>query len=271
MTVYHIAPDPRNVPALMDARLDWLEQKRTSADYPPPILAALAHFEIAEVHPFADYNGRTARLFATAVFYREGFLDRPLFSPERYYAEDKDEYYAALRAIKRTRHLDEWLTYFVTGLAVELERIAAKVRDLNAVTRALPLPIQLTTGQERAIAALTAEGRRDLTIRDYVELAAVSSRTASRELNALVEADVLRAHGSTRDRRFVLVAHGVSRGGRPRAWSDERITRELLELADELGAWPSYRDFAAARKLGLYAAVHRRGGLDAWAQRLGYP
>lgn len=114
------------------------------------LVAAVAHFEIAEVHPFADYNGRTARLFATAVFYRERFLDGPLFSPERYYAEDKDAYYVALRAIKRTHHLDEWLTYFVTGLAVELERIGARARELSALTRALPLPIQLTPGQERA-------------------------------------------------------------------------------------------------------------------------
>lgn len=270
MTVFHVAPDPAQVPALMEARLDWLERKRTSADYPSPILAAVAHFEIAEVHPFADYNGRTARLFATAVFYRERFLDRPLFSPERYYAEDKDAYYSALRAIERTRHLDDWLTYFVTGLAVELERIAAKVQELNTLTRALPLPVQLTTGQERAIAALTAGGRRDLTIADYVELASVSDRTASRELNALVETDVLRARGTTRDRRFVLATHGLSRGGRPRIWSDERIMRETLELADDLNRWPSYRDFAAARKLALYAAIARTGGIDAWARRLGY-
>lgn len=129
---------------------------------------------------------------------------------------------------------------------------------------------RLTTGQERAIAALTAEGRRDLTIADYVVLASVSDRTASRELNALVEADVLRARGTTRDRRFVLATHGVSRGGRPRTWSDERIMREALELADELNRWPSYRDFAAARKLALYAAIARTGGIDAWAKRLGY-
>lgn len=234
------------------------------------LVAAVAHFEIAEVHPFADYNGRTARLFATAVFYRERFLDGPLFSPERYYAEDKDAYYVALRAIKRTHHLDEWLTYFVTGLAVELERIGARARELSALTRALPLPIQLTPGQERAIAALTAEGRRDLTIADYVELASVSARTASRELNALVRADVLRAHGTTRDRRFVLVSRGLSRGGRPRAWSSERITREVLELADELGRWPSYRDFESSRKLALYAAIARTGGVDEWARKLGY-
>lgn len=272
LRVYHVAPDPTDVPPLMEARLDWLERRRENPDYPAPILAGVAHFEVAEVHPFADYNGRLARLFATAVLYREGVSSRPLFSPERYYAEDKDAYYAALRAIKQTRHLDEWLTYFVGGLAVEFERVADKVRELNALTHALPLPLQLSLGQERAVAALTVDGRRDLTIAEYAELAGVSARTASRELNALADAGVLRALGATRDRRFVLsVKRSPAGGGRPRTWSDASIARELRLLIEEIGRWPSYRDFEKARKLPLYAVMSRTGGAERWSGELGYP
>src|SRR5438034_574205 len=175
IAVFHVAPDPDEVPALMDDRMEWLERKRDNADYPAPILAGVAHFEVSEVHPFADYNGRAARLLAIAVLRREEFVERPLFSLERYYAEDRDAYLAALRAIKETRHLDEWLTYYVTGLAVEFERLAAKVRDLNAVTQALPLPLQLSALQERAIAALTVDGRQALTLGEFAELASTSA------------------------------------------------------------------------------------------------
>lgn len=244
-----------------------LEEKRTSDEYPTPVLAAVAHFEVAEVHPFADYNGRAARLFATAVFYRERFLERAWFSPERYYAEDKDAYYAALRAVKRTHNLEAWLEYYVLGLALEFERIAAKVRDLAAVTRALALPLELTTTQEEVIALLTVAQRRAVTVGDVANEVGVSTRTASRDLNALVDVGVLRAFGTTRDRRFVLAASGL-RGGRPRLWSDERIEQQLRELVERVGRFPTYRDFDAAGHLSLYAAVQRRGGLEKWEERL---
>lgn len=266
--VYHVAPDTSDVDDLMAARMEWLEKRRTSADFPAPILAGVAHFEIAEVHPFADYNGRTARLFATAVFYREGLLSRPLFSPERFYAEDKDLYYAALRSIKRTRNLNAWLAYYVTGLAVEFERVAEKVKGLAAVTRALPLPLQLSATQEQAIAMLTTHRRPNITIGELVDAADVSKSTASRDLNALVAAGVLRAFGATRDRRFRLATAGSSRTGRPRSWTDARIERELRDLTAALGHWPSYRDFEHAGRLPLYAAIQRSGGAERWRGRI---
>lgn len=269
--VYHVAPEQAVVDELMAARMEYLEERRDRADYPTPILAGVAHFEIAEVHPFADYNGRAARLFATAVFYRERFLARPLFSPERYYAEDKDAYYGALRAVKRTRNLEDWLAYYVTGLAVEFERVADRVRELAAVTRTLPLPLLLTSTQDRVIAMLTTNRSGNVTIREVAEAANVSARTASRDLNSLVSAGVLRAYGTTRNRRFRLAASSPSAGGRPRSWSDERIERRLRMLAEQLGAWPSYRDFERARLLPLYAAMQRTGGADYWRTRITAP
>ncbi len=266
--IFHRAPEQAKVAELMDARLEWLEKKRESADYPTPILAALAHFEIAEVHPFADYNGRAARLFATAVFYRERFLSRSLFSPERYYAEDKDSYYAALRAIKTTRTLNDWLGYYVNGLAVEFERVAEKVKELAAVTRSLPLPVQLSTTQERAIALLTTEKRQNVTIRELMDAAGVSSRTASRDLNELVDVGVMRASGTTRNRTFRLAASDPSTGGRPRTWTEERVERELRTLASSVGHWPTHRDFDRAGQLALYAAMQRMGGTEYWEERI---
>jgi Fic family protein len=271
LRIYHTAPVQAEVEPLMAARMDWLERRRQNDQFPTPILAGVAHFEIAEVHPFADYNGRAARLFATAIFYREGFLSRPLFSPERYYAEDKPAYYDALRAIKRTRNLTEWLTYFVEGLASEFERVSEKVRSLAAVTRELGLPFQLTSSQEQAIAMLTTEDRRALTVAEFAERAEIGVRTASRDLNNLVGVGVLRASGKTRDRVFRLASTSHASGGRPRIWTEDRVERELTDLVNQIGRWPSYRDFEERRLLPLYAATQRTGGAPRWAEALGVP
>ena len=62
-----VARRQKEVARLMLDRLEWLEDRRSNPEYFGPIIAGLAHFEVAEVHPFADYNGRTARLFAVAA------------------------------------------------------------------------------------------------------------------------------------------------------------------------------------------------------------
>jgi len=263
LTIYHKAPPAVEVPQFMEERLAWLESRRDNDDFPAPILVGVAHFEVAEVHPFADYNGRAARLLAVAVMQRERFLTRPLFSPERYYAEDRDAYFAALRAIKRTHHLDEWLVYFVSGLAQEFERVSQRVKELQQLTQVLALPVQLSATEEKAIAELTLNPRRELRIEDYVAITGTSTRTASRELNRLAAAHVLRARGSTRDRRFVLAIQPAS-GGRPRKWTDDRIRDQLSTLARELGHWPNYTEFKKENALGLYAAMRRTGGEHRW-------
>lgn len=279
VAVYHVAPPADEVEGRMRDRLEWLEAKRTSTEYFGPILAAIGHFEVAEVHPFADYNGRAARLFAVAVLIREGTMRRRLFSPERYYAENRDAYFDALRAIKVTRNLDAWIEYFVTGLADEFERVAARVRELNDVTGEVESALQLTGHQEKIVAALTAGGHRDLTRAEVEELTGLRKTTAYAELRRLVEAGVLDVRGTGIRTTYSLPprlrsaprdgATARRRGPRP-TWNDERIRAGLETLARELGRMPRKPDFEAAGKTGLYVAASKAGGLRRWAAELGF-
>ena len=279
MTTYHVAPPQEQVDRLMHDRLEWLENKRTSGDYFGPILAALGHFEVAEVHPFADYNGRAARVFAVAILIREGTMTSRLFSPERYYAESRDAYYAALRAIKTTRNYDAWIEYYVTGLAQEFERVAERVADLNAVTGKVESAVRLSRHQEKIVATLTAGGRRDIT-RAEVEALTGLGRTASYvELNQLVAAGVLEVLGGSTRTTYRLPSRlrpaiglgrrSARRGPRPR-WSEDRIRSELTSFAAELGRMPRRPDFEATGRTGLYIAASKAGGLSRWATELGY-
>jgi Fic family protein len=271
MTVFHVAPGTsyNEVDALMTERLEWLETKRLSSEYLPPIIAAVAHFEVAEVHPFADYNGRCARLFAHAVLVREDYDNRRLFSPERYYAEDRDAYYAALRAIKRTRNLNDWLSYFTEGLAAEFERAAELVRRVNVQTQVLPLPIRLTRPQEVVVAELTAGQRQSLTRTDVERLTGLRKAAAAEALKSLVEIGVLRRVGSGPRQQYELAARPRSRPlGRRPVWTEERIREELVSLAEALGRWPAVEDFEQAGKSTLYKAASRQGGMRRWRREI---
>jgi Fic family protein len=273
IAIYHMPPPKEEVEGLMLARLDWLERKRLTGEYPVPILAGIAHFEVAEVHPFADYNGRAARLFETAIFFRENFIARRLFSPERYYAENRDDYLEALRTYQRnSRNLSAWLEYYAIGLAQEFERVATRVVDLNRVTQALPLPIQLTTVQERAVAELTTGAKREIHVGSFAKEIGIARGRVSGELNELGKLGILNAEGSTRDRKFKLRGRRTTPAvgvGRPRAWDEARIRGELTALVAQMGRWPTRKEFEAAQS-GLYVAMSRHGGVARWRHEFGY-
>lgn len=48
--------------------------------------AAWAHMEVVKIHPFADANGRTARLLATIILMQAGHK-APIFASDRIYTQ----------------------------------------------------------------------------------------------------------------------------------------------------------------------------------------
>jgi Fic family protein len=164
--VMHEAPPSAEVEPRMAGMFDWLKRKLDAGD-PPFVIAGVMHYGITDVHPFADGNGRVARLFQTALMMSTGVLPGRMFSFERYYAEDRAAYYAALRSVRlRTLNMEFWLDYFLRGLAEEYERVAATVEDLSAlIPGGSGGALRLTAGQERAIArarhAVRLPQRRD--------------------------------------------------------------------------------------------------------------
>lgn len=273
--VYHVAPPATEVPGLIEDLCLFLEQKRSQGDdYPGPILAGVAHYELTDIHPFADGNGRLARLFAVAILFREGYVSRQLFSAERYYAMDKEAYYDALRSVRRnTNNMEQWLLYFTDGLAQEFERVADRVRELNALSQQLARTIQLSRNQEQAVAALTTGGRSEISRADYEELVGVRRTQASADLAGLVKARILKPVGSGPSTRYRLAISTKSDGGRQRgpalSWTDHRIEAELREFIGERRDWPSPNEFRASGKMALYQAASRRGGIGHWTALLG--
>jgi Fic family protein len=238
------------------------------------VLAGVMHYEITDVHPFADYNGRAARLFTQAVLRFEGVLRQKFFSLERHYSEDKQAYFEALRSVRRnTRNMEKWLAYFTNGLAVEMERTAESVRSLN---RQLGVAlggaqVRLTAAQERIVARLL-DGPGDTTISraDTQEIAEIGLSQAKSELRALVKADIIQSVGAGPAVRYRLAHRASSSPRRASRWTDEEIRRALLELTtEEPGRFPSRARFAAKGRLDLSQAMSRAGGIRRWRDELG--
>jgi Fic family protein len=80
-----IFPNPAKIPALMAELGHWLQAAAPSAD-----VAFDAHWRLTAIHPFADGNGRTARLLMNLVLLRAGY------PPIAVRPEDRAEYLGAL-------------------------------------------------------------------------------------------------------------------------------------------------------------------------------
>jgi Fic family protein len=273
--VTHRGPPAEEVPLRMTSMFEWLQRKIGSES--PFLLAGVMHYGITDVHPFADGNGRVARLFQVAMLMKEGVLPGRMFSFERFYAEDRNAYYAALGSVREhTFNMAPWLHYFLEGLAQEYERVAATVEDLSAMTLGEGIaPLRLSPSQERALTTLRIQGRREFTRREYEEAAGLGRAAAGNDLRRLVGHGILVPRGSGTATRYAFPAPqgSATRGGdgrgRPRQWTESRIERELRAFLAERPTWPSPEEFKAAGKGSLYAAASRNGGIGRWRRVVG--
>ena len=67
--IVYTPPPAVEVPRLMDDIVKWLN---TESDIHPILTAGIAQFQLVDIHPFRDGNGRTARLLSTLCLYRGG-------------------------------------------------------------------------------------------------------------------------------------------------------------------------------------------------------
>lgn len=67
----YLPPAPEAVPALMHAFAT--ELAKMQANKHPVVLAAYAHRRLADIHPFVDGNGRTARLLMNLILVNRGY------------------------------------------------------------------------------------------------------------------------------------------------------------------------------------------------------
>ncbi|HTW13192.1 MAG TPA: Fic family protein [Solirubrobacteraceae bacterium] len=272
--ILHEGPPAEEVEPRMRSMFEWMRGKLGTEL--PFIVAGVMHYGITDVHPFADGNGRAARLFQAVLLTQAQALPGRMFSFERYYAEDRTAYYDALRSVRRnTFNMEFWLEYFLSGLAEEYERVASTVVDLGQLAAgAEQAPLRLSASQQNGLTKLRLDGRREFTRRDYEPAAGVARSAAGKELQGLVRHGVLtvRGRGATTTYAFAGPAGSAAtttRAGRKVIWTEHAIEHELRAWLDGRSSWPTYQEFIAAGKRDLYAAASRNGGTARWRRIMG--
>jgi Fic family protein len=127
-------PEAKDVSKLMKELVRWIGDVIAAKDLPVPVVAALAHYQFATIHPYFDGNGRTARLLTTLLLHRSGYGLHGIYSLEEYYAANLDGYYAGLSVGPRHNYyfgraeadVTTFVEYFCTGMADAFAKVRAR-------------------------------------------------------------------------------------------------------------------------------------------------
>ena len=201
--VEYMPPKTEAVPKLVKEFIEWLNQDKTWKTN-PVLLAGIAHYEIARIHPFIDGNGRTARLLATLILYLSGFDHRRLFALDDFYDRDRQAYYAALKTAQESNNdISRWLEYFTTGVAYSVNEVKEAVMKLGTrKKRAAKTQIALTDKQMKIVEYINAHGR--VTNKDLQRLFKISAQAIHKELAKLVDMKVIKSQGAGRSLYYIL-------------------------------------------------------------------
>ncbi|CDE83650.1 uncharacterized conserved protein [Clostridium sp. CAG:273] len=105
-----MAPSHTMVPILMDNLFNWMNNVKE--DVNPLILSSIFHYEFVFIHPFSDGNGRTARLWQTAILshWKDLFKYIPIESIIR---KHQEEYYTAIQNCNNAGNSNEFIEFML--------------------------------------------------------------------------------------------------------------------------------------------------------------
>ena len=119
-----LAPPPHLVPELIGSLFGWMAASRERIH--PLILSSVFHYEFVFIHPFADGNGRMARLWQTALLAEWDPVFRYMPLESRILAH-QDGYYDAIAACNAAGNSDAFITFMLGMIDTALDGALAQL------------------------------------------------------------------------------------------------------------------------------------------------
>ncbi|MDQ7839362.1 MAG: Fic family protein [Thermodesulfobacteriota bacterium] len=201
--IIYTPPAPLELPHLMREFVDWINDNIEEVS--PILTAGIAQFQFVHIHPFVDGNGRTARLLSTLILYKTGYDFKRLFTISEYYDKDRPAYYNAIQSVRKNKmDMTVWLEYFVDGLRSQMKEIQSKGKRIISADKVVK------QFEDKGLNDRQAKIIRYLVVNDQIDneqcqkLCDTLKRTATRDLTALVEKNIIERLGEKKGTYYVL-------------------------------------------------------------------
>ncbi|MFN0063569.1 MAG: Fic family protein [Myxococcaceae bacterium] len=187
-------PEPHELPDLLSDLWRWLDATR---DMNPFTRAFAFHFIAVSIHPFADGNGRTARLMQHLLLLQTGQRLARFVPSETAIMRRRENYYLAIRQSRSLGRLDPVVEFLAECFASSAAEVVEKGRKLLRESAGRTPEVR----QRRILA--NALKQADFSMKDVaVWMPNVPRRTLERDLAALVQKRMLGAKGRLKGRRY---------------------------------------------------------------------
>ena len=123
-----VCPGPKMVTPLINNLFNWLKCNKDKIH--PLILSSVFHYEFVFIHPFADGNGRMARLWHTAMLAKW----KPVFEYipiESQIEKFQNEYYEAIARCHAEGEATHFIEFMLSRIDRILDDISARIREDN--------------------------------------------------------------------------------------------------------------------------------------------
>lgn len=209
--IHFEAPPSDRVSKEMAGFLKWFNDTAPSAKNAikkPIIRAAIAHSWFESIHPFEDGNGRIGRAISEKAL-SQGMKAPLVLSLSTSIESNKKAYYAALQKVSRSNEITPWIRYFVETVQDALSHAEIEIAFTLQKTRFFDKHSgQMNPRQLKVLRRMLDEGpggfEGGINARKYISLTQVSKATATRDLQDLVEKQILHPRGGGRSSSYEL-------------------------------------------------------------------
>jgi Fic family protein len=209
--IVYEGPDSELVGALIQEMLGEIE----GGDCNVIVKAAMAHLNLVMIHPFSDGNGRMARCLQTLVLARDKIVVPVFSSIEEFLGRNTQTYYDVLADVGEGSWHPEndprpWVRFCLRAHFLQARTLLQRRKEIEALWRACLGLVEEHGLAERCTAALVDASYgfrvRRGSYQSGVESSwgeEVTDVTASRDLKAMVERDLLIPVGERRNRYYL--------------------------------------------------------------------
>ena len=183
----------QKVPGKLQEFCDWLnaQRKRSMSLQERYNLSFEAHYRLATIHPWADGNGRMARLIMNHIQFEFGLV------PAKVLKEDKADY---INALITTRDKDD-ISYFLEFMTGEMIKTLSSDIDtfLKSVNEGGEI---IRVGGEKILSIL--EKHPDYSARKLAEVIGITQKAVEKHLSKLKTEGLIRRDGPDKGGKWVV-------------------------------------------------------------------
>jgi len=180
-----MAPPHKMVPTLMDNLFNWMIENKDKVN--PLILSSVFHYEFVFIHPFHDGNGRTARIWQTAILsnWEKAFTFLPI---ESMIKKNQEEYYKVIDNCNKAGESTEFIEFMLKMINDTIDDV------INSREMKDKLELLLSENESKIIECI----KRNVLIgaKDIIEQTSIADRTARRILSKLAENGMIEIVGN---------------------------------------------------------------------------